>query len=251
MECVIGGAVAGCTIDVSLFPIDTIKTRMQSQRGFRGSGGFNGVYAGLTPVLAASLPGGAIFFGVYEESKRRLAAAGCNGAVTQLTSSSLAECAACLVRVPMEQAKQRMQVDRSLRAMACARQCAAGGFGGLYAGYAVMISREIPFSMLQFSIYEQLKLSAWGDSVAMCGAYGFVAGGISGLLTTPIDVAKTRIMLQDPAATGTWVHVVARIFRQDGVAALFRGVGPRVAYISIGGTVFLGSYEATVATLRS
>lgn len=34
-------------MDVALFPIDTVKTRLQSERGFWRSGGFSGIYKGL------------------------------------------------------------------------------------------------------------------------------------------------------------------------------------------------------------
>lgn len=41
------GGVAGLVVDVALFPIDTVKTRLQSERGFWRSGGFRGIYKGL------------------------------------------------------------------------------------------------------------------------------------------------------------------------------------------------------------
>ena len=43
----ISGGVAGTAVDVALFPLDTIKTRLQSSQGFLKAGGFRGVYAGL------------------------------------------------------------------------------------------------------------------------------------------------------------------------------------------------------------
>ncbi len=41
------GGCAGTAVDVSLYPIDTIKTRLQAKQGFWKSGGFRGVYSGL------------------------------------------------------------------------------------------------------------------------------------------------------------------------------------------------------------
>lgn len=52
------GAVAGLVVDTSLFPIDTIKARLQSKSGFVKSGGFKNLYRGLPPVLAGSIPNG-------------------------------------------------------------------------------------------------------------------------------------------------------------------------------------------------
>lgn len=45
---------------MALFPLDTLKTRLQSQFGFLESGGFRGIYKGLTPTII-----GAPFTGTY------------------------------------------------------------------------------------------------------------------------------------------------------------------------------------------
>lgn len=37
--------------------------------------------------------------------------------------------------------------------------------------------------------------------------------------------------------------MVARILKEEGSGAFFKGVGPRTMWISIGGAVFLGSYQ--------
>ena len=46
-DAVVSGGIAGVSVDIALFPLDTIKTRMQSPHGFLKSGGFRGVYNGL------------------------------------------------------------------------------------------------------------------------------------------------------------------------------------------------------------
>ena len=52
------GGAAGTAVDVALFPIDTIKTRLQSADGFVKAGGFRGVYSGLLAAGIGSAPGG-------------------------------------------------------------------------------------------------------------------------------------------------------------------------------------------------
>lgn len=52
------GGVAGTAVDIALFPLDTLKTRLQSEAGFRASGGFRGIYSGLGPAALASAPNG-------------------------------------------------------------------------------------------------------------------------------------------------------------------------------------------------
>lgn len=52
------GAVAGLLVDTVLFPIDTIKSRAQSQAGLFASGGFRNIYRGLPSILVGSIPNG-------------------------------------------------------------------------------------------------------------------------------------------------------------------------------------------------
>lgn len=50
--------MAGTAVDVALFPLDTIKTRLQSSEGFLKAGGLRGVYNGLSAAAVGSAPGG-------------------------------------------------------------------------------------------------------------------------------------------------------------------------------------------------
>lgn len=45
-------------VDLTLFPLDTIKTRLQSQQGFYKAGGFRGIYAGVPSAAVGSFPNG-------------------------------------------------------------------------------------------------------------------------------------------------------------------------------------------------
>ena len=58
--------MAGTSVDVALFPIDTLKTRLQSPQGFLQAGGFRGIYNGLGAAALGSAPGAALFFSTYE-----------------------------------------------------------------------------------------------------------------------------------------------------------------------------------------
>ncbi|CAM9195822.1 unnamed protein product, partial [Laminaria digitata] len=65
---------------------------------------------------------------------------------------------ACLVRVPTENVKQKMQAG--LHASASETVSAilkTGGLRGFYTGYFTTVVREVPFSLTQFPIYEWLK----------------------------------------------------------------------------------------------
>lgn len=52
----LSGAMAGLSVDCVLFPLDTIKTRMQSKSGLKASGGFGKLFAGIASAAAGSGP---------------------------------------------------------------------------------------------------------------------------------------------------------------------------------------------------
>lgn len=52
------GGIAGTAVDVILYPLDTIKTRLQSADGFFKAGGFRRLYSGLASAAAGSAPAG-------------------------------------------------------------------------------------------------------------------------------------------------------------------------------------------------
>jgi solute carrier family 25 S-adenosylmethionine transporter 26 len=50
--------MSGLSVDLLFYPIDTVKTRLQSKAGFIASGGFKGVYKGIGSVFVGGAPGG-------------------------------------------------------------------------------------------------------------------------------------------------------------------------------------------------
>ncbi|KAM6345372.1 mitochondrial S-adenosylmethionine carrier protein isoform 6-T6 [Alca torda] len=139
------GGVAGVCVDLILFPLDTVKTRLQSPQGFRKAGGFRGIYAGVPSTAIGSFPNAAAFFITYENVKSMLY----HGSTSYLTpaahmvAASLGEVVACLIRVPSEVVKQRAQVSPSSSTLRILSHT-------LY--------HEIPFSLVQFPLWESLKL---------------------------------------------------------------------------------------------
>ncbi|NWR16177.1 SAMC protein, partial [Emberiza fucata] len=250
------GGVAGVCVDLILFPLDTVKTRLQSPQGFRKAGGFRGIYAGVPSTAIGSFPNAAAFFITYENVKSVLPHGSSSylAPATHMVAASLGEVVACLIRVPSEVVKQRAQVSPSSSTLRIlSHTLYHEGIQGLYRGYKSTVLREIPFSLVQFPLWESLKdLWSWkqGHVVdswqsAVCGAF---AGGFAAAVTTPLDVAKTRIMLAKAGSSNARGNVLAAlggIWRTQGLSGLFAGVVPRMAAISLGGFIFLGTYEKT------
>ncbi|KAK0853955.1 hypothetical protein LTR02_000753 [Friedmanniomyces endolithicus] len=260
------GGLAGTTVDLSLFPLDTLKTRLQSAAGFRASGGFRGVYNGIGSAVVGSAPGAALFFVTYEGVKAQFTVhnngRGEAGAGTHMLAASLGEIAACAVRVPTEVVKQRAQAGQhpsSLKALtsilALRRTHGMGHvWRELYRGWGITVMREVPFTVVQFPLWEGMKAYSLRrrrqqqptSTNVTIGAvesalYGSVSGAVAAGLTTPLDVLKTRLMLAKERESV--VAITTRIWREEGGKAFFSGLGPRTMWISIGGAVFLGSYQ--------
>lgn len=138
------------------------------------------------------------------------------------------------------------------------------GIRGFYRGFGITIAREIPFTSIQFPLYEWLKrqlstgyLDGRRPNSAEAAVCGMIAGGTAAALTTPLDVVKTRVMLEartsaadgKPAPSPSITSFPPRflgILRNEGPAALFSGWVPRTLHISAGGAVFLGIYDFCV-----
>mmetsp|Transcript_8306 Transcript_8306/g.12302 ORF Transcript_8306/g.12302 Transcript_8306/m.12302 type:complete len:299 (+) Transcript_8306:82-978(+) len=263
LQNMIAGGLAGTSVDVALFPIDTVKTRLQSPDGFWKSGGFRGIYRGIGAAAAGSAPGASLFFTTYESMKpivgEKLEKLGVEGdAPVHMISASLGEIAACMVRVPTEVVKSRMQTNQagatslSSTIRLVVNEQGLPIFGGLYSGYGITIMREIPFALIQFPLYEWGK-KQWAKSLnveevspekaAICGS---ISGGIAAAFTTPLDVVKTRLMLGQDTNGKLYKNafdVVQRVASEEGPKTFLSGIQPRVMWISIGGFVFFGAYE--------
>ncbi|KAG5346768.1 U183 protein, partial [Acromyrmex charruanus] len=150
---------------------------------------------------------------------------------------------ACLLRVPVEVMKQRRQAQ--------VYDKKSFDFKLLYRGYWSTVLRDMPFSIVQFPLWEYFKKSyrfyiereIYSVESAICGA---IAGGISAAVTTPLDVAKTRIMLSNRTLLSSELkilNILHGVYVENGFHGLFAGFGPRIMWITLGGFIFFGVYE--------
>jgi hypothetical protein len=178
------------------------------------------------------------------------------------------------------------------------------GFSALFHGYKATLWRDLPFSALQFAFYEELRdrakryMGSNNIGLLLEIATAASAGGMAGVMTTPLDVVKTRIQTQQndtlstssstpkaplsPAAsskhstpskpskplpphsrpistsspsTTLKAHGAATldtssvmtglkiIYKTEGVAGWFRGVGPRAVWTSVQSGTMLVLYQ--------
>nr|VZH99857.1 unnamed protein product [Spirometra erinaceieuropaei] len=254
-----------------------MKTRLQSVAGtIKTSCGRLHLFAGLPAVLVASAPSGAAFFYAYEMGKRSSRHAGAPMWLSSMVGAGAGEITSLIIRVPFENVKQRTQSRPHRTVYYIASEIVQiEGWRGLYRGFLSTMIRELPCSLIQFPVWEFIKklfaahnlskrssvITTTGVDPASCivvetenltkGQFafcGFVAGAVAGAVTTPVDVAKTRIMLADKdslLASGRILTALRVVYHESGVIGLFAGLAPRMGLMSIGGALFLGLYDIT------
>ncbi len=260
-----------------MFPVDVVKTRMQAlqvpgQPQYEGSirsalrtivrsEGPRTLWRGVSAVALGAAPSHAVHFAAYEVVKHRLGGG-------SLASGVAGGCAAVLsdaIHVPADCVKQRMQLFHSpYRSVpdAVMRILSDEGIGAFYRSYPTTLFMNIPFFFTQLYSYEYLKRLIHADDEApgvLAGLYVHgVAGGISGALaaaiTTPLDVAKTRLQCQGATlsvlgselATSKYkslTQTLAVIYKDEGMRGLFSGIKPRVFFFTPAAAISWAVYE--------
>lgn len=253
----LAGALAGISEHAVMFPVDSIKTRMQVFTAASGASTYTGVvnafsrissteglrtlWRGVASVIMGAGPAHAVHFGMYEFVKDL---AGGNKQGHHFFATSIAGAAATTANDalmnPFDVIKQRMQMRGSTYTSVfnCARTVyRAEGLSAFYVSYPTTLLMTIPFTAVQFSTYEYFKkvLNPQNTYSPVTHALaGGIAGGLAAASTTPLDVAKTLLQTRgtsaDPQIRNArgMIDAFKIIWAKDGLRGFSRGLTPRV-----------------------
>ena len=287
----IAGSLAGIAEHVAVFPIDTVKTHIQAApaevvaaNGTIGTArhiirqhGVTHLFRGLSALLPAIGPAHALMFSGYEQvlsmggakdpnaSPERVAVVGgAAGVISTLLHDS------CMV--PAETMKQRLQLGYYRDALHCAQAMLATGGGSFFRSLPTTLAMNVPYASLMMMGNESVKKWLNPSGEFNLSVY-FISAGLSGSLaagcTTPLDVVKTRLQVQNlsgghntipyGAAPGDafvvryngFVEAVRSIHAESGFGGFWRGLGPRVAMFGPSCAISWVAYESCKEILLS
>ncbi|CCK69377.1 Fe(2+) transporter KNAG_0C02660 [Huiozyma naganishii CBS 8797] len=251
----LAGAFAGIMEHSVMFPIDALKTRIQSGHALLSNNiiqniskistleGSTTLWKGVQSVILGAGPAHAVYFGTYEFCKSRLIDEQdmhTHQPIKTAISGACATVASDALMNPFDTLKQRVQLSPNSKVWAVAGEMyRTEGISAFYYSYPTTIAMNIPFTALNFVIYESstkiLNPTGGYNPLVHC-----LCGGISGTLcaaiTTPLDVIKTtlqvrgsdRVSLEIFRQADTFSKAARAIFKVHGYKGFWRGLQPRI-----------------------
>merc|ERR1712146_301951 len=206
--------------------------QFEGVRGFYKGLGPNLV--GVTPEKAIKLAANDLFREAMEKPDGSLSlgaemAAGAGAGLCQVIATNPMEITKIRTQMqatlPVEQRQSTMEVVRGL------------GIRGLYQGSLSTLTRDIPFSLIFFPAYANIKKFFSDDkgnnSIGSLLVSGGIAGATGSFFATPADVVKTRLQLAGGKERyGNMGNCFKTVLREEGVGALFAGCVPRMCVVA-------------------
>lgn len=266
----LGGLAAGILGTIIGFPLDLIKTRMQTgkhpSKGILSTGrsilqqeGIVQMYKGVIPPLISLTILNTFTFTAYSffqqtygaqrgwDWKNGLAGATCGPfAATVSTVENLL--------------KTQLQVDTARRFRGtwdCVVQLTQQrGVGVVYSGHGINTLREMTFLQTYFFVYEGLREELMRRARSDSGTWAIpVAGGLSGAVawtvSFPLDCVRAGVQGRKDLGTPLRAMDVFRdLIQRKGVRGLYAGVSPSIARAFLVSSSRFSAYEMVLWMLR-
>lgn len=230
--------------------------------------GVGSLWSGLYPTIFMSLPTVAVYYPTYDLLKDTMGYANNPHSVAiPLVASGSARAVASILFCPAEVIRTKMQSEKmpAMKVFRCvSSQVSAHGFSSLFLGLTPSLLRDVPFSMIYWSMLEQIrrrlakKFNKSECSVLINIISGSIGGGVAAIVTLPFDVVKTQAQIElgsKSFANGKQTVPVHKtlhsIWMKDGARGLFAGFTPRLLRIMPACAIMLSTYELLKRFLSS
>jgi len=263
------GGIAGIIGSLCTYPADLVKTTLQMQARSGGqilykntvdcfikivkNNGPKGLYRGIGAQLVGIAPEKAIKL-TMNDSMRYYFTDKKTGDIPLWAEGLSGGCAGLsqvVVTNPYELVKVRLQTQTKgperKTAITIIREL---GFRGLFTGASACLLRDIPFSVIYFTLYGNLKRLQPKDANGKLHAgqlfvCAFGSGTVAATSVTPMDVIKTRLQAQSGGVKkyDGIIDCAKSILKNEGFPAFFKGTVPRILIISPLFAITLMTYE--------
>lgn len=256
------GAIAGVMEHCVMYPLDSVKTRMQSLTHYSANitttfgemikkEGIMRPIRGMGAVVLGAGPAHAFYFATYEHTKELMDKVNVNHQVSYVISAVTATLIHDAISNPTEVIKQRLQMYNSpyKSVMHCAKTVfRTEGMSAFYRSYSTQLCMNVPYQAIHFSTYEFFqnllnKDRQYNPRVHMTA--GAAAGAAAAALTTPLDVCKTLLNTQEDGVGKTrgLVQAVQKVYKAAGIRGFFKGMQPRILYQMPATAICWSTYE--------
>ncbi|KAF8672108.1 mitochondrial NAD transporter [Rhizoctonia solani] len=296
------GKELGLVSSVVTCPLDVIKTKLQAQSTVHGAHGYlgirgtitsilrnqgiRGLYRGLGPTILGYLPTWAIYFAVYDETKKWLGdnargdsstedghlrkrqawATHLIAAMTAGASGTIATSPLWVIKTRfMTQPQDELQYRHTWDAFRTIYR--TEGWKAFYRGLLPSLL-GVAHVAVQFPLYEQLKhwfadrrgistVQLSSGTIFLCSALSKMTASVA---TYPHEVIRTRLQIQrnphsgELADTRTYrgfVQTTVRIVRREGWRGLYKGLSINLVRTIPNNAVTLVTYELLMRRLSN
>ncbi|KAG0558748.1 hypothetical protein KC19_10G051000 [Ceratodon purpureus] len=278
----LAGGIGGALADGTMYPMMTVKSRLQVQGG--SGGGASALYMYRGPVQAIQTivakegwrtfykgyatvtqvaPAQALYFGTYQAIKRYLPG-GHDSPVVQFAGGILASLVQSTVTVPVEVIRQRQMVQTAgegsyTGSLHTARSIYQyEGVGAFYRGFLLNQMVWVPFNAVYLPLWEASKracarFSGAGSVEKLDVRYelgsAFLCSAFAAGLTNPMDVIKTRLQVQGKSNvhstteySGAW-DAARTIYKHEGMGGFARGMTSRMLWVAPSAMIMFTTYD--------
>ena len=219
---------------------------------------------GLSPLLVMSVPLTVMYYTVYDQLKFAFGFRPDSTGLTAIAAPAVAGCiartASVTVIAPLELIRTKLQSRNNYRYSellpSIGNAVKQEGVLSLWRGLSPMVLRDVPFSMIYWLGFEQLKawlLARMEYSYKVPFIAGSISGAVAAAVTIPLDVVKTHMQVElgERLATtgkmslgsGSMIEVMKKVVRQHGYQGLVAGFVPRVVKVAPACAIMITSYE--------
>lgn len=249
------------------YPLDSLKSRIQSGLPLLPEDGPLGLFKGLPFNLGREVPNQGLYMACFNLLTRQfclLPFVDANNPnlklLVMVPAGILGFVSGSFLRAPFEVLNRQMQIGAAATEEEAIQQTfvqppPSQVFNTLQKAWILTVFKGVPFGALQCTFYElfkdRLELIQYGCPLQLQPfVWGALAGCLTGVITNPPDVILGKVIEAKPDKEGgdqdifgELIKATVAIQQEEGVGGYFRGAGARALYFAPEACLWFAAYE--------